>query len=79
MSNLHDAIAAIDHALRLEAGRMDLYGGYDITGCEAGYTFMATKGLNQEVAFAQAETLEETLVLLAGRLVEAGYGAVAAR
>jgi len=80
MNTLTEAVAAIDRALRLDAGRLDLFDGYDITKNNAGYTFMATKGVDEEVAFAQAPTLTDALIILAGQLENAGYkaGAVAA-
>lgn len=75
MSTLTEAVATIDNALRIEAGRMDLFGGYNVAGCEPGYTLTATKDLNQEVAVAQAPTLVKALIVLAGELEAAGYKA----
>jgi hypothetical protein len=94
MSTLIDAVASIGHALRRGGDNLDLFGGYTNADDGAEFVFVLilsedvpchdlmgpVAGVeSSQIAFAEAATFEEALILLAARLAEAGYGAVAAR
>lgn len=86
-SELHDAVDAINHALQRGANRLDLFGGYSTEGGTPTVTLlvsedqpcddvMGSMGGDLTIAFAQAPTLTDALIVLAGSLAEAGYRAV---
>lgn len=73
MSTLTEAVSVIEHALSSNE-HLDIFGGCDVAGYKRGFTLIVTDAQTcREQALAQAPTLTETLIALAGQLENAGY------
>lgn len=84
MSTLTEAVATLDTILRRGGNILDLFGGYTTSSDGSEFVLLVNEDIPSDdalgpiggptqVAFAEAPTLEDALVLLASRLAEAGY------
>lgn len=87
MNTLTDAVAGIGHALERGGNNLDLFCGYTAADDIPEFVVIVSEdipcddalgpvGGPTQIAFAEAPTFEDALVLLAARLAESGYGAV---